>query len=133
MAQVVPGATGELGKGGAVMSRMLRLTCLNNFLGDREQELDTSTEEGRAKAAELMQKLLRAGTAIFLERADKTYRVTGYDPGTDRLLVKVRGMGDKAVMEGKPVPKVGRAARAVRADYGVKKGQPVAFAPARGG
>ena len=63
------------------------LEVLNNFTGDSKIELDTSTPEGRAKVKEEFQKLLRAGTAIFLERADKTYRITGYDPETDSLKV----------------------------------------------
>ena len=69
----------------------MKLSILHSFLGDNEMDFDTSTEEGRAKLSEILNKLLRSGTAIFLERADKTYRVTGWDPNTDKLLVQNPG------------------------------------------
>jgi hypothetical protein len=67
----------------------MELEILNNFLGDNKVELDTDTDEGKKKIVEMFHNLLRAGTAIFLERADKTYRVTGWDAATDSLKVDV--------------------------------------------
>lgn len=65
------------------------LEVLNNFTGDNKVELDTDTPEGREKVKEEFAKLLKSGTAIFLERADRTYRITGYDPTADTLKVEV--------------------------------------------
>lgn len=65
------------------------IEILNNFLGDNKVEIDTDSEEGKQKVAELFMKLLKSGTAIFLERATETYRVTGYDQATDSLKVMV--------------------------------------------
>lgn len=67
----------------------MQIEILNNFLGDNKVEIDTDSEEGKAKVAELFQNLLKSGTAIFLERADQTYRITGYDQATDSLKVTV--------------------------------------------
>jgi len=67
----------------------LTLEILNNFTGDSKIEVDTDTEEGRQQVTELFMKLLKSGTAIFLERSDKTFRVTGFDPATDTLKVMV--------------------------------------------
>jgi hypothetical protein len=68
---------------------MLTITVLHNIRGDSPLEFDTSTEEGRKQAQEAFNKLLRAGTAIFLTRADgATLRVTGYDVHTDKLEVR---------------------------------------------
>lgn len=65
------------------------LEVLNNFLGHNPIEIDTDSEEGKAKIAELFMKMLKSGTAIFLERANETYRVTGFDAATDSLKVMV--------------------------------------------
>lgn len=69
----------------------MNLSILHSFMGDNEVEFDTTTEEGRKRIGEVLNKLLKAGTAIFLERADKTYRVTGWDPVTDQLVIQVPG------------------------------------------
>lgn len=69
----------------------MELSILHSFLGDKAIDFDTESPEGRQKLAEALNKLLRSGTAIFLERADKTYRVTGWDPATDKLLVQNPG------------------------------------------
>jgi hypothetical protein len=66
----------------------MQLSILHSFLGDKEIDFDPDNPEDRKKMGETLNKLLRAGTAIFLERADKTYRVTGWDPETDRLLIQ---------------------------------------------
>ena len=73
----------------AVGEVSMEIEVLNNFKGDKLLKVDTGTAEGRKKAADVLGRLFKSGTAIFLERADKTYRVTGYDPKTDRLLVGV--------------------------------------------
>ena len=67
----------------------MEVEILNNFTGDNLVEIDTDSEDGKKKVAELFGSLLRSGTAIFLERAGDTYRVTGYDPATDALKVQV--------------------------------------------
>jgi hypothetical protein len=67
----------------------MQVEILNNFLGDNLVSFDTDTDEGKQKVVELFHNLLRAGTAIFLERAEQTYRVTGFDPITDSLKVEV--------------------------------------------
>ena len=69
----------------------MNLSILHSFMGDNEIEFDTTTEEGRKRIGEVLNKLLKAGTAIFLERADKTYRVTGWDPATDQLVIQAPG------------------------------------------
>jgi len=67
----------------------MKIEWLHVLKGDNKIEIDTDTEEGRKKVAELFQIQIKAGTAIFLERAGETYRVTGYDPATDKLTVQV--------------------------------------------
>ena len=71
----------------------MKISLLNSFAGDKEKEFDTATDEGRAAASKLMSDLLRSGSAVFLEREvdgeTKTYRVTGYDPETDKLTIRI--------------------------------------------
>lgn len=76
----------------------MELEILNNFTGDNKIELDADSEDGKKKIVELFNGLMRSGTAIFLERATETFRVTGYDPNTDKLLVEV----PLPVVQGKP-------------------------------
>ena len=67
----------------------MQIEVLNNFTGDNKVEIETDTDDGKKKLAEMFGPMLKAGTAIFLERAGETYRVTGYDPNTDSLKVEV--------------------------------------------
>lgn len=77
----------------------MQIEVLNNFTGDNKVEIDTDSEDGRKKIVEMFTGMLRSGTAIFLERATETYRVTGYDPATDSLKVQVP---IPVVADGKP-------------------------------
>jgi hypothetical protein len=73
------------------------IELLHTTAGDRKKKIDTSTAEGCEQAKELIDRLLRQGTALFLERGagkrTKTYRVQGYDPQTDRLICRVEAKG----------------------------------------
>lgn len=55
----------------------------------------------------LLNRLMRQGATVILQRGRKAYRVQGYDPKTDRLVVQVgtkpgvrtvRARGDKSRM-----------------------------------
>jgi hypothetical protein len=84
----------------------MELSILHSFFGDKEIDFDTESQEGRKKLSETLNKLLRSGTAIFLERADKTYRVTGWDPETDKLLIQNPGrwpVGEARHLEGEAI------------------------------
>jgi hypothetical protein len=82
----------------------MQLIIPHSMLGDKEIDFDTETEEGRKKLGETLNKLLRAGTAIFLERADKTYRITGWDPSTDKLIVQNPYPQESTALAVRPTP-----------------------------
>jgi hypothetical protein len=102
----------------------MQIEFLNVHRGEHLVNFDTDTPEGRAKLAEEFQRLVKCGTSIFLERAGKegtdTLRVTGYDPGTDKIVVEeprepeekredltdenLRTEKENREMEGKPEP-----------------------------
>jgi hypothetical protein len=65
----------------------LEVEVLHSLEGDRKKKIDTSTEVGRKQAQEFIRKQIREGTAIFLERGKKTYRVKDYDSKKDQLIV----------------------------------------------
>ena len=66
----------------------MEIEILHNVHGDKKKVFDTSTEHGRQQAAVTINKLMKSGTAIFLERkGGKTYRVKGYDAAKDMLIV----------------------------------------------
>lgn len=66
---------------------MLEVEVLHSLDGDRKKKIDTGTEAGRKEAQDFIRKQIREGTAIFLERGKKTYRITDYDSKKDRLIV----------------------------------------------
>jgi uncharacterized membrane protein YkoI len=72
----------------------MEVEILHNMRGDKKKAFDTNTEKGRQEAAILLNKLMKQGTAIFLERGKKTYRVKGYDPGKDMLIVDADVKGE---------------------------------------
>ena len=131
----------------------MELSILHSFMGDKVMDFDTESPEGRKKLGEILNKLLRSGTAIFLERAEKTYRVTGWDPETDRLLIQNPGRWPTGeakqldtevidVEEVKPAPQLpaptpknagrkGRKLGPYRA--GTRRGRMTAVAPTAGG
>ncbi len=65
----------------------MQIDILHTMEGDRKKKIDTSTEKGRQETAILLNRLMRGGTAVFLERGKKAYRVKAYDPKTDLLTV----------------------------------------------
>jgi hypothetical protein len=60
------------------------IEVLHAFAGDKKKKLDTPQEQ-----AQFIKKMLREGTAIFLERGKKTYRVTDFDEKKNRLIVRI--------------------------------------------
>lgn len=117
----------------------MKISILNSFAGDREKDIDTSTDDGRASAAKLMNELLRSGSAVFLEREvdgeTKTYRVTGYDPATDKLTIR---SDDPTPSEetmpkkhGRTGPRANYRRRTTTVDAGT--GRMVSVAPVSGG
>lgn len=117
----------------------MKVSILNSFHGDKEKDIDTSSEEGRASAAKLMNELLRSGSAVFLEREvdgeTKTYRVTGYDPATDKLTIRADEPAsevpqDQPKKHGRTGPR-GRYRRTTTVD--ANTGRMVSVAPVSGG
>jgi len=72
----------------------MELEILHTQIGDKKRSYDTATEKGRQDAAIMLNKLMKAGTAILLERGKKTYYVRGYDPKKDQLIVTVEKNGE---------------------------------------
>ena len=89
------------------------IEILHNLRGDKKRQFDTASEKGRQEMAVTLNRMMKSGTAIFLERGKKTYRVKKYDPKTDILLVEADN--------GKSVRASGR------------KGKATAVAPVAGG
>jgi hypothetical protein len=81
--------------GGSAMS-VLEIEVLHSLEGDRKKKIDTSTEAGRKEAQEFIRKQIREGTAIFLERGKKTYRIKDYDAKADKLIVSTDNGDTKA-------------------------------------
>jgi hypothetical protein len=75
----------------------MELEILHNYDGDKKRVLDTATEVGRKETEASIRKMLKQGTAIFLERGKKTFRVTGFDGVKNRLLVRVERRGKESV------------------------------------
>lgn len=75
----------------------MEIEVLHSHHGDKKANFDTQTAEGRANAAKFFKGMLREGTAVFLERGKKTYRVTGFDAKKNRLLVRVEQKGKESV------------------------------------
>jgi hypothetical protein len=75
----------------------MELEILHNMQGDKKRVFDTATPEGRRQTQTSIRKMIREGTAIFLERGKKTYRVTGFDDLKNRLLVRVEARGKESV------------------------------------
>jgi hypothetical protein len=118
----------------------MKISILNNFHGDKDNDIDTSTEEGKAKAAKLVDELLRSGSALFIEREvdgeTKTYRVTGYDPQTDRLTIKTddQKINDPEVVQAKKHGRTGpRGSYRKRGQIKSGAGRMVSVAPVSGG
>jgi hypothetical protein len=116
----------------------MKIQILNSFHGDDTKDIDTSTDDGRASAAKLMNELLRSGSAVFLEREvdgeTKTYRVTGYDPATDKLTIRA----DEATPVEETPKKHGRTGprgryRKQTSTLSASTGRMVSVAPVSGG
>jgi hypothetical protein len=61
----------------------MEIEVLHAARGDKKKSIDTNTDKGRQEAAVFLNKMMKQGTAVFLERGKKTYRVKGYDPRKD--------------------------------------------------
>lgn len=71
----------------------MEIEILHSREGDKKKTVDTATEKGRQEAAVFLNRLMKQGAAVFLERGKKSYRVKSYDPANDTLLVQTdRGM-----------------------------------------
>jgi hypothetical protein len=75
----------------------MELEILHNLQGDKKRNLDTLTIDGRLETQVFIRKMIQEGTAIFLERGKKTYRVTGYDGKKNRLLCRIEQRGRESV------------------------------------
>jgi len=71
----------------------MEIEILHTQHGDKKRNYNTTTEKGRQEAAIMLNKLMKAGAAILLERGKKTYYVKGYDPIEDQLIVTVEKEG----------------------------------------
>jgi hypothetical protein len=77
----------------------MELEILHNVKGDKRKNFDTSTEKDRQQLSIIINRLMKQGTSIFLERittkygATKTYRVRKYDADKDLLIVAVDEKG----------------------------------------
>ena len=94
----------------------MELEILHAARGDKKKKIDTSTPAGRKEAATIIEKLIKGGTAIFLEREKMTLRVKKYDPKLDKIIVEVTRKGKNQLVS-------------TRAD----KAKTVAVAPVAGG
>lgn len=77
----------------------LSVEILHNYHGDKSKKVNTDTEDGRQEAAVLLNRLMKQGAAVILQRGKKAYRVTGYDPKKDLLSVRV-GNGKETTAKG---------------------------------
>jgi hypothetical protein len=91
----------------------VKIEILNSFSGDDKTEIDTNQPEGREQAAKLVQELLRSGSAVFLEKEVNgetyTYRVTGYDSETNKLMIRLDASAKDPDIQ--PVPRRKNAGR----------------------
>lgn len=71
----------------------MEIEILHAARGDKKKKIDTDTPAGKKELAALLDKLLKGGTAIFLERKKRTLRVKKYDAETDTLTVEVEQRG----------------------------------------
>lgn len=76
---------------------ILEVEILHSLHGDKKKCFDTHKPEGRKDAEACITKMLREGTALFLERGKKTYRISRYDAKTDKLVVHLEGLGGREV------------------------------------
>lgn len=67
----------------------LQVEVLHSYHGDKTKEVDTDTDEGRQAAAVFLNRLMKQGAAVILQRGKKAYRVESYDPTQDLLTVRV--------------------------------------------
>ena len=86
----------------------MELEILHAQHGDKKKSYNTTTEKGRQEAALMINRLMKAGTAILLERGKKTYYVKGYDPKKDQLIITVEKNG-----KAKQVKASGKKSKAV--------------------
>lgn len=92
------------------------LEILHNLHGDRQKGFNIRTKAGREELQNALEKLLTKGTAIFVERNKKTYRLKGYDAEKDKVIIEASTR---------------KGTKQVLADP--KKGRKTAVAPVAGG
>lgn len=80
----------------------MEIEILHNMEGDKKKKFDTKTEEGRKDAEAFFKKLLRGGTAIFIETKGGTYRVKDFDAKKNRLTVYFDKKGQRKEVTTKP-------------------------------
>lgn len=121
----------------------MQIEILNSLTGDDKEEIDTSQAEGRAQAAKLVGELIRSGSAVFLEKKINgetyTYRVTAYNPDTNKLTIRLDNQTEDPDIEHEPRRKnAGRKGRPLgpyrsRGYVSPETGRTVAVAPRSGG
>lgn len=67
-----------------MVTTSMEIEVLHALHGDKKKQLDTPQER-----AQFIKKMIREGTAIFLERGKKTYRITDFDEKKNRLIVRI--------------------------------------------
>lgn len=65
------------------------IEILHSYHGDKTKKLDTETDAGRQEVAVLLNRLMKQGAAVILQRGKKAYRVEAYNPKKDLLTVRV--------------------------------------------
>jgi hypothetical protein len=73
----------------------MEIELLHIHHGDKRRKIDTTQSAGRNEVEKLLKNLCQQKCAIFLERGKKSYRVTGYDPVKDELIVQTGGKGKR--------------------------------------
>lgn len=66
----------------------MEIELLHSMDGDKKKQLDRRTPECRLEVKKFIDKQLRSGSALFLERGKHTYRIEGYNPDKDKLIIK---------------------------------------------
>jgi hypothetical protein len=77
----------------------MEVELLHIHHGDKKKKIDTATPEGKNEVERLLKNLCEQKCAIFLERGKEIYRVIGYEPAQDKLIVEItrRRKGKKRI------------------------------------
>lgn len=66
----------------------MEISILNTGLGDQNLTLNTKVSKERARVEALIEDKLKEGAAVFIKINGDDFRVQGYDPKTDELIVR---------------------------------------------